>query len=64
MVDFFLKQVVPFESGKFEVTLSAYMTAEELAVLLLKTDLSSQLSPVFGSIKKDVPQEILDAVDK
>lgn len=64
MGDYFIKQIIPYQDGKFEVTLGAYLTPEDLSVLLLKTDNSATLTPSFGKIEKPVPQEIQDAVVK
>lgn len=61
MTDFFIKQIVPYQDGKFEVTLSAYLSPEEISVLLLKTDSSANLQPSFGDIQQKIPQEIQDA---
>lgn len=63
MVDYFIKNIVPYQDGKFEVTLGGYLTPEELSVLLLKTDESTKVQPDFGDIVKEIPQEIKDAVD-
>lgn len=61
MADFFIDQIIPYQDGKFEVTLKSYMTPEEISVLLLKTDSSANLQPTFGDIQKKIPQEIENA---
>lgn len=64
MATYFIKEIKPYQDGQFEVTLGGYLSAEELSVLFLKTDESTNLSPSFGTIQKEIPQEIVDEVDK